>query len=610
MKFEDIQISLKGDEEINSNLVANVVLRYTKFEKKSNQNRTRRVECLKNTEFNTIDLVLLLVAHGLRHGLFQDGTTLDEILAAANARGDRTLRWKHPSYPLVPSQGTGLSGVLTLNRPTNKTIAMETIKRMGDLAGYLPELLAHDVRRGSAKDLSRLPTNILRPSTEGVARAMGHTNVEANKPYNEDEDEALSVHKPALPVSAIDSTILQVTSGYTMPSHSAMSAMVFDYIRQNSATLLEDDSPPVSFFLSPAPGEDDPMYKDWKKPRKAVAKIVKTEHRNEWVKVQSGVTADRAAFAELYSSQPVASGRTRRPSSGVQTRSSKRVATANQPSLPTTPSNADFDLFSELENDTLGTLCDETTVVAELSAMNDIHPTQVNQSILDLDATEFVLLMSRYNVTLNQAVRGGRTPSPENWEGKVSWGNTRDDPTRFMFKCPNCDSSFYMRQKYENHREICADMGLKKGGLITSQQEEQVAAREHETKQGYKFKCQFAEQGKCDKGPFQGSHQLAQHMHTHEFVKNGLCARREECSSDEIFQNISNWRQHLLNEHSEDRVPERACPRPDLGCNKIFQTLRAYNSRVWTAYQVHDESYTTMKLDKSGSTAEEKENMG
>lgn len=33
MKFEDIQISLKGDEEINSNLVANVVLRYTKFEK-------------------------------------------------------------------------------------------------------------------------------------------------------------------------------------------------------------------------------------------------------------------------------------------------------------------------------------------------------------------------------------------------------------------------------------------------------------------------------------------------------------------------------------------------------------------------------------------------
>lgn len=564
------------------------------------------MECLKNTEFNTIDLVLLLVAHGLRHGLFQDGTTLDEILAAANARGDRTLRWKYPSYPLVPSQGTGLSGVLTLNRPTNKTIAMETVKRMGDLAGYLPELLAHDVRRGSAKDLSRLPTNILRPSTEGVARAMGHTDIDANKPYNEDEDEALSVHKPALPVSAIDSTMLQATSGYNMPSHSAMSAMVSDYIRQNSATLLEDDSPPVSFFLSPAPGEDDPLYKDWKKIRKAVAKIVKTEHRDEWVKVQSGATANQSGLAQ---SQPPSSKR-QKLSSGVQTRSSKRVATTNQPiSLPTTPANADFDLFSELENDTLGILSDETTVVAELSAMNDIHPTQAeDQSILDLDATEFVLLMSRYNVTLNQAVRGGRTPSLENWEGKVSWGNTRDDPTRFMFKCPDCDSSFYMRQKYENHRKLCADMSLKKGGLMTSQQEEEVAAREHERKQGYKFKCPFAEQGKCDKGPFIGSQQLAQHMHTHEFVKNGLCARREECSSDEIFQNISNWRQHLLNEHSEDRMPERACPRPDLGCNKIFQNHRAYNRHIFVTHHIRNERYDVMKLDKSGRTAEEREN--
>lgn len=33
MKFEDVQLSLEGDQEIVSNLVAKVILRYTKFEK-------------------------------------------------------------------------------------------------------------------------------------------------------------------------------------------------------------------------------------------------------------------------------------------------------------------------------------------------------------------------------------------------------------------------------------------------------------------------------------------------------------------------------------------------------------------------------------------------
>jgi hypothetical protein len=167
-----------------------------------------------------MDIILLLMAHGLRHGLFADGNTLPEALAA------RVLRWKKPELPFIAAIKAPRSVLLVIDQAAINTQVLETIKKMGDIAGHLPILLTHDIRRGGAKDLAKLPKDVMKVHDAATARAMGHNNVRTGKVYNEQEDEALNIHKARLRTTFIDKRLPRAVAAYVPPPRRAFKKMV------------------------------------------------------------------------------------------------------------------------------------------------------------------------------------------------------------------------------------------------------------------------------------------------------------------------------------------------------------------------------------------------
>src|SRR4051812_6948167 len=108
-----------------------------------------------------MDFVLLLMAHGLRHGLFKDGKSLDDILSAAMSRGDQVLRWKDPTLPLFAKILPNV-GRISIHEAATTNQARYTFTRMADYAGIIGQLVTHDIRRGCAKDLARLNQDLMR----------------------------------------------------------------------------------------------------------------------------------------------------------------------------------------------------------------------------------------------------------------------------------------------------------------------------------------------------------------------------------------------------------------------------------------------------------------
>jgi hypothetical protein len=125
-----------------------------------------------------------LIAHALRQGLFEDGDTSPEVLAAAKGRGDRQLRWKNPQLPFVPDMHRGVKTLLIIDKPALTGQARNTISTMGDLASCLPVLHTHDIRRGGAKDLGRIDRKALNENHEGISMDLGHHNIKSSRYYN------------------------------------------------------------------------------------------------------------------------------------------------------------------------------------------------------------------------------------------------------------------------------------------------------------------------------------------------------------------------------------------------------------------------------------------
>jgi hypothetical protein len=65
-------------------------------------NRVRMMGALNNPRLNFIDVVLIFVAHCLRHKLFLDGFNLDEVLDKASRRADKSIRWRDPRLRVIP----------------------------------------------------------------------------------------------------------------------------------------------------------------------------------------------------------------------------------------------------------------------------------------------------------------------------------------------------------------------------------------------------------------------------------------------------------------------------------------------------------------------------
>ncbi|OQV10249.1 hypothetical protein CLAIMM_14275 [Cladophialophora immunda] len=125
-------------------------------------------------------------------------------------------------------------------------------------------VFTHDVRRGTSKDLAKLPRGVMKTHNSGVARAMGHNNKSMSKFYNGDEDEALNIYKAGNEVTEIDTRILQAPVGYKRPNQLEVRKLIDDYIIANPGKLPGNQND-AQLFIEPVPQKDHPRSKEYKR---------------------------------------------------------------------------------------------------------------------------------------------------------------------------------------------------------------------------------------------------------------------------------------------------------------------------------------------------------
>ncbi|EXJ94560.1 hypothetical protein A1O1_02956 [Capronia coronata CBS 617.96] len=462
MKLEDIQLTLDGGECIPEIVSALVTLKYEKGEKKSRDHRTRRVESFKEPSLKTVDLVLILLAHGLRYGLFKDGATLDKILTAAKARGDRTLRWKHPEYPFIPTMTRPRAGIWILSSPASYEQIWSTIRNMG-----------------AAKDLVRLQKDIITIADGGASRALGHGDPRSTRCYNGQEDEALGKHKTKLPTTAIDKRIVQSGNAYRKLTRPDIKLSINGYLIQNSDDVYKVLPPsclrtfptgtvppayhgfmgttrPLSFFLSPKPGKENDGNHEWKAVRVRYAVSALRQHRQQWEKTQNGPKDQQSDIYKRFKgkdwvpSTRLLSSSTTRPSSSIQLNDDNSNLDLDGDTLiPDVLDPALFEPFDPDVDDEDEKSCElwdtlESANIKESATSTLAHDEQgedlTMQSLemlltdlqhylaamekeevdpLNLSPVEFVHYFSRYNIVVNNRIKGGKSAPLENFKGRV-----------------------------------------------------------------------------------------------------------------------------------------------------------------------------------------------
>lgn len=144
------------------------------------EDRVRMLGYLPEGTSNFICPIKLLLIHALRNGFIADANSLDEVLANANSRVDKTVQWAHPEYPVMPAIASSKT-FLNWTEPATAQQLRLTVRQMGLIGGVLVPLTVHDARRGSCRDLANLPSEIKGTANPGVARAMGHTRTSLSK---------------------------------------------------------------------------------------------------------------------------------------------------------------------------------------------------------------------------------------------------------------------------------------------------------------------------------------------------------------------------------------------------------------------------------------------
>ncbi|KAK5058934.1 hypothetical protein LTR84_011198 [Exophiala bonariae] len=114
---------------------------------------------------HNVDLILLLIAHRLRHNLFKDGSTLHDILHAAFQRGDHVLRWADRTLPIAPDTVKGYPGLVDMKKHGPPVRATNTLEEMSNLAGFLNIIKTEDLRRGENKDTAYIYREVLKGVT-------------------------------------------------------------------------------------------------------------------------------------------------------------------------------------------------------------------------------------------------------------------------------------------------------------------------------------------------------------------------------------------------------------------------------------------------------------
>ena len=102
------------------------------------------------------------------------GSSVEDVLARANARRDKEIRWLRPEQVVFPALTTR-GRHLDLEKPATVDSLRIVVIAAGKLAGILGKITAHDLRNGAVWDATHSKVRATDEPTLAVARSVGHT---------------------------------------------------------------------------------------------------------------------------------------------------------------------------------------------------------------------------------------------------------------------------------------------------------------------------------------------------------------------------------------------------------------------------------------------------
>ncbi|KAJ9666874.1 hypothetical protein H2201_003008 [Coniosporium apollinis] len=171
LRFEHCDVRAVGDPP---KLVAKFDLLYEKGKKDdASTSRSVRIDAGEDPTLGVMCPVKLLLAHAMRIGAVAS-TTFEDLVAGARRQPDFAVVWTQPSWPVI-SAISSAGDRLLVGKPGCSKQMNDTLRKATDAAGMLDHVVSHDLRRGSARDLSHLSTTTSGVATASVAADMGHS---------------------------------------------------------------------------------------------------------------------------------------------------------------------------------------------------------------------------------------------------------------------------------------------------------------------------------------------------------------------------------------------------------------------------------------------------
>lgn len=144
-----------------------------KKDTKKHGNRKVPIRSQTSSACNVMDPIKWVLILALRMGAV-DSKSFEGLVAATKKRRDKTVIWSTPDAPVLLAFRPGCVGVIK-DKPAQARQILNTLRLSCELCGILTPVIAHDIRRGTARDVAYMgvPTTV---NTDGAAMVLGHSN--------------------------------------------------------------------------------------------------------------------------------------------------------------------------------------------------------------------------------------------------------------------------------------------------------------------------------------------------------------------------------------------------------------------------------------------------
>ncbi|KAK5560066.1 hypothetical protein LTR46_001816 [Exophiala xenobiotica] len=621
-----------------TNVTAHITIKYEKGRRLSTSSRERFAASFIDQQYNAVNLIPILIAHGLRHDLFEGGPkSIPALLYAAAQRGDRTLMWRDANLPLLAAINLH-TNTLNFSRPATPQQISRTLEKMGQIASYHDHITSHDLRRVSAINLARLDPTIFKTSSTGTARAMGHHDKRSQAYYNPHEDEALYLHKADITAGRTEARIRKSKVPYQPLKGRALHDATNRLILSEPEKILGDNAPHdkewyVQKNMHPSDGVSREDHNEHRKIRiRAITAILKA-HRIAWVQAENGPRALRLSTTAKPLDFVGGSFSSVVPA--------KRPANDEDASIPIDPALLEGDTLVDDDEDVLdfdqltaaeaenfdvpvdtdvvneddgkegGTLLSRVSEYIFDHALEDdsketgedvldvlelafqrlrVTPTmQITKPITKFLPDEWCAKLSTINIVKDTHMPpgSGKNPPPERFQGRIPFGGTRDPPSRHLAMCPTngCQYTTYNLQDLDRHIRFC----VQKHSLPDTEESEEdnqgttkQRKRRSKPKKPNMHKCKDKD---CDFTTSSASKINTHWIEKHMFGEHGDC-NFPGCDTLDLFDSLAAFKQHVKDTHPADEIEPRPCPllgtdREGPSCaGKTFKTVDHYNGHL------------------------------